>query len=246
MAWTPSEPQGGTEVPVGAQYIRNNFAALETALGADLNCGLYRASNASNQAKMWFYRDTAPTGWAIEALLKDALLGIKADTTAYTVTAFTNASQGVITLDTSSHGFAVGHRITVSGITDTGSGTSLNGNYTVASVLGVQVTVSTDTSAYNVYSSGGQCAMNSSSTYITGGSMKGTWQQEGHQLTIDEIPAHTHSYTLTSFIDGSSGGGSRAGPSTSGTTGSTGGGAAHDHGLAWRPYAAIGIVCSRS
>lgn len=247
MAWEPNEPQGSTPLPSGAQKIRGNWSALETALGTDLNCGLYRASNAAQQAKMWFYRDTAPTGWAIITTIKDALIAVKADTTTYTITGFSNADPGVITLDTSSHGFAVGMKITTAGITEGGSGTSLNGSFTITAVNSAQLSVDVDTSSgYHTYTSGGTCACASNSVYSEGAQMKGSWQQEDHVLDITEIPAHSHSYTTLSFQDGSSGGGSRAGPSLSATTGEAGGGQGHDHGSDWRPYSAVGIVCSRS
>jgi len=72
------------------------------------------------------------------------------------ISAFTNASPGVITVaDASQGGYAAGDVIKVSGIAESGSGTSLNGEYTIASISGNALTTGTDTTAYKVWVSGG-------------------------------------------------------------------------------------------
>lgn len=89
-------------------------------------------------------------------------------------------------------------------------------------------------------------------TYTNPGSgTDGTWQQEGHVLTIAEIPDHVHSLTLG---DNSASGQSAIMPRgannftigalTGGVNGSTGG--AHNHGDTWRPEAAVGIIARKS
>jgi len=75
----------------------------------------------------------------------------------------------------------------------------------------------------------------------------GTWTISGgnvqnHTLTINEIPAHHHSYTRYSGLyAGLSGPGEGWGQTTSVNTGDTGSGGAHDHGWNhsgnWRPAA---------
>ena len=74
-----------------------------------------------------------------------------------TVSAFTNASPGVITVDdVSRFGIVAGDTIRVEGIADDLSqSTSLNGEYTVASVTATTITTGTNTSSYNVWVSGG-------------------------------------------------------------------------------------------
>ncbi len=75
----------------------------------------------------------------------------------------------------------------------------------------------------------------------------GTWTQPNHTLTTDEIPAHTHS------IAGYNGsGGERyayeAGsgtPISTDSTGSAGGGGAHNHGSSWRPGAYVVIIAEK-
>lgn len=74
-----------------------------------------------------------------------------------TVSGFTNANPGVITVDsTSGFGFAVGDTIRVVNLADNGTATTLNGQYTIASFTGTTITTGTNTSARSVYVSGGQ------------------------------------------------------------------------------------------
>lgn len=76
-----------------------------------------------------------------------------------TISGFTNANPGVITVnDTSTFGFAAGDTIKVAEVADDLSGTnSLNGTFTVASVTSTTITLVEDTSVtgYSVYVSGG-------------------------------------------------------------------------------------------
>lgn len=76
-----------------------------------------------------------------------------------TISGFTNASPGVLTVDnTATFGFAVGDTIEVSEVADDLTGTlSLNGKFKVASLTPTTITTTTNTSAtgYSVYVSGG-------------------------------------------------------------------------------------------
>lgn len=74
------------------------------------------------------------------------------------VSGFTNANPGVITVDSVSRfGFAAGDTIKVTAIADDLSGTTLNGEYTIASVStsANTITTTTNTTALSVYVSGG-------------------------------------------------------------------------------------------
>lgn len=72
------------------------------------------------------------------------------------ISGFTNANPGVITAsNVSALGFAAGDTISVSGLADDQSGTSLNGTFTVASATATTITLVENTSAYSVYVSGG-------------------------------------------------------------------------------------------
>ena len=72
------------------------------------------------------------------------------------ISAFTNANPGVITAsNVTALGFAAGDSISVSGLADDQTATSLNGTFTVASVTATAITLVENTSAYSVYVSGG-------------------------------------------------------------------------------------------
>jgi hypothetical protein len=75
------------------------------------------------------------------------------------ITAFSNANPGVITAsDITQVGIVAGDTIKVAEVADDGSGTSLNGEFTVASVTTTAITLVENTSAptYSVYVSGGK------------------------------------------------------------------------------------------
>jgi len=72
------------------------------------------------------------------------------------ISGFTNANPGVITVsNAAAAGFAAGDLVQVASVAYSGAGTSLNGQFTVASVSGNAITLTTNTSAYGVYVSGG-------------------------------------------------------------------------------------------
>jgi hypothetical protein len=74
------------------------------------------------------------------------------------ISGFSNANPGVITASNiAAFGFAAGDTVETSAIADDGTGTSLNGTFTVASVTATQITLVENTSAptYSVWVSGG-------------------------------------------------------------------------------------------
>ncbi len=80
------------------------------------------------------------------------------------------------------------------------------------------------------------------------GAEKGTWQQPDHTLTVDEIPAHSHTLNTHTNTPGDS----LRVVGFAGITdwkadliGSTGGGSAHNHGTTYRPLAALGILATK-
>lgn len=83
---------------------------------------------------------------------------------------------------------------------------------------------------------------------------QGDWQQQGHELSLSEIPEHQHwiPVSLGSADDWSVAKSCRAGKvgnigagvGTAGIVGRPQGPtAAHNHGSEWRPEAAVGILC---
>ena len=90
-------------------------------------------------------------------------------------------------------------------------------------------------------------AIKGGSTYTTGGTTAGTWTQPSHTLTINEIPAHTH--TMSTYTDISAAGArtvATAGGGSGATTASTGGGQGHNHGNTWRPSARVGLIIQKN
>jgi len=86
---------------------------------------------------------------------------------------------------------------------------------------------------------------------VTGGdgAEKGTWTQPDHTLTIDEIPSHYHESNAyhTAAKDHERRGSDDKVCAADGTkTGNTGGGSAHNHGTAYRPLAAVGIIIEKN
>ena len=76
-----------------------------------------------------------------------------------TITGFTNANPGVITASGIAQvGIVAGDTIKVASLADNGTGLSLNGNFTVASVTATAITLVENTSAptYSAYVSGGK------------------------------------------------------------------------------------------
>lgn len=82
---------------------------------------------------------------------------------------------------------------------------------------------------------------------------QGDWQQDGHALTVDEMPEHRHRMPLSQgSADNFSSEAARAGKTASAgyavatygvlekTSSTT---APHNHGNEWRPEAAVGILC---
>lgn len=166
MAWRSSEPTNARNIPVGANYIRQNWSAIQTVLTADrLNNSTPIPDYVVSGTDMWFYADSAPTGWTLQGSLGDTVLAIK----------------------------------------------------------------------------GG-------STYTTGAASAGTWTQPSHTLTVDEIPAHSHTYTAPNNPENkrrTNGSACVTGVTAGTSTSSVGGGNSHNHGTSWRPLARVGIIARK-
>jgi hypothetical protein len=80
--WRPSEPQSSTEVPTGATYIVDNWTQIQAVLGSTkLTNGTAIPDYIPSGTKMWFYADTAPVGWTLDATPSDSLLAVKGGST---------------------------------------------------------------------------------------------------------------------------------------------------------------------
>lgn len=84
MAWAPTLPLDTSKIRLSAGYIRNNNTALQTGLSAStLNAAV---AYIPNTHAVFFYADTAPTGWTIVGSTTDCLLALKGGSSAYNVT----------------------------------------------------------------------------------------------------------------------------------------------------------------
>jgi len=83
-----------------------------------------------------------------------------------TISNITAANPAVITVnDTSVYGFAAGDTIKVTEVADDLTGTTLNGEYTIASITATTITTTTNTSSgYSAYVSGGSAVRVSDSS----------------------------------------------------------------------------------
>ncbi len=89
---------------------------------------------------------------------------------------------------------------------------------------------------------------NSGTGIYNNAGLHGTWVQPNHTLTEDEMPAHTHNVrcfsTLSADYNNKLGSG-RSDRYQLTQTESKGGGLPHNHGSAYRPYAACGRICEK-
>ena len=89
--WRATEPGDSTDVPVGAEYIRENNTQLEivcTAARLEAGTAIPDYIPTGGTTTMWFYLNSAPVGWTEVSDLGDTLLAIKGGTT-YTTGAAT-------------------------------------------------------------------------------------------------------------------------------------------------------------
>lgn len=84
---------------------------------------------------------------------------------------------------------------------------------------------------------------------VSAGAGTGTWQQTDVTLTIDQIPAHSHTFRAFDHSTSQNTTHPAAGKDTSTTTVTTstvGGGQPHNHGNTWRPLANIGLIANKN
>lgn len=118
------------------------------------------------------------------------------------ISAFSNASPGVITVDdTATFGFAAGDTIKVAEVADDETGTnSLNGTFTIASVTATTITTTTDTSVtgYSVWVSGGVVTRVSD----TNGTPISTQNFAIRGMTVGTTPVGASSAAMVAIVKG--------------------------------------------
>lgn len=143
-AWTNPNPAVARNISVGFEVAKVEIWDLTTP-----NRFEWTASMASGA---YFTLGTLAytTSNGVTPLAQNTAVGA-------TVSGFTNANPGVITVnDTATFGYAAGDTIKVAGVADDGSSaSSLNGEFTIASVTATTITLVENTTSYSVYVSGG-------------------------------------------------------------------------------------------
>lgn len=147
VSWTnPSSGTAARNQSVGFQVseilVTNQTSGGQTYWNSEMTDGYYITQSSG----------TVTTSNGFTPLSQNATYGA-------TISAFTNANPGVITVnDTATFGYAAGDTIKVTEVADDLSGTnSLNNTFTIASITSTTITLVEDTSVtgYSVYVSGG-------------------------------------------------------------------------------------------
>jgi len=116
------------------------------------------------------------------------------------ISAISAANPAVITVDDSGPaGFAAGDTIKVAAVADDGAGTSLNGEYTIASLTATALTTATDTSSgYSAYVSGGFVTRVSD----TNGNAIPTENFARRGITVGTTPVGANSAVMVAVVKG--------------------------------------------
>ncbi len=133
-----------------ARNVDCGFKVSEVTVVDETNGGSFYWNDQMDDASVLDVdAGTIATTNGVTPLAQNALFGSA-------ISAFTNANPGVLTVaDAVTAGYVAGDTIKVVGIAESGSGTSLNAEYVIASISGNALTTGTDTSAYGVWVSGG-------------------------------------------------------------------------------------------
>jgi len=150
-----------------AQVKTFSWTNPSTAVARNLDCGFEVAAIETidvTNGGSWKWVKGMPNGYSLDV---DA--GTVATSNGFTpleqtdriggaISAFTNASNGVITVDdVDTYGYAAGDTINVVQVADDQTGTTLNGEFTIQSVSSANktITITANTSAYAAYVAGG-------------------------------------------------------------------------------------------
>lgn len=112
----------------------------------------------------------------------------------------TAANPAVLTVaDTAAAGFAVGDTIKVTEVADDGAGTTLNANYTIASLTATTITTATNTSSgYSAYVSGG----NATRVTDTNGDAIPTENVAIRGVTVGTTPVGANDAVMVAIVKG--------------------------------------------
>jgi len=217
--------------------------------------------------KMWFYQNTAPTGWVIDSTPADAILAVKGGSAAYNVNG--GMAAGTWTHPTHTH---TGPSHTHTGPSHTHTGPShahsiLTHTHTFSAGAHTHTTGSLTLTA----AQSGLPAHTHAMNYTHSASGPNYWTyipyplsgaagtfDTGSNVSQDAAQAHNHGATGVATVSGTTGGSNTENTGTEGTgttsasgtgdTGAAGTGATGASSTAntWRPLAQVGIICTKS
>ena len=217
--------------------------------------------------KMWFYQNTAPTGWVIDSTPADAILAVKGGSAAYNVNG--GMAAGTWTHPTHTHtgpshthtgpshthtGPSHAHSILTHTHTFSGAGshTHTTGSVTLTAA---QSGLPAHTHTYLVNYANNEYISSDNWYSIIGRQTSGTTNANVAQNASE---SHNHGATGAATVSGTTGGSNTENTGTEGTgttsasgtgdTGAAGTGATGASSTAntWRPLAQVGIICTKS
>lgn len=144
FTWTNPNPAVARNLDVG--FTVTEITIVDTTNGGSW----YWNSNMASGSILDVDAGTITGTNGVTPLAQNAMFG-------GTITNFTSANPGVVTLESSTQAsrFIAGDVVKITDIAESGAGTSKNGNFTVASVSGANVTLTANTTGYKTYVSGG-------------------------------------------------------------------------------------------
>lgn len=143
FSWTNPNPAVARNIDCGFEVAE--ITVVDTTNGGSW----YWANGMASASVLDVDAGTISSSNGVTPLAQNASFGAP-------ISNFTSANPGVITVTgASQYGFTAGDTVQVSALADDGSGTSKNGQFTIASVSGNTITLSENTTGYSVYVSGG-------------------------------------------------------------------------------------------
>lgn len=191
-----------------AQIKRFSWTNPASAVARDLNVGFEVAEITTidvTNGGSWYWIKGMGDGYVI-----DLDSGTVATSNGFTplsesanygaaISGFTNANPGVLTVDdTGPAGFAVGDTIKVTAVAESGAGTSLNAEYTIASLTATTITTATNTTSGAVYVSGGKVTRVSD----TNGDAVPTQNFARRGITVGTTPVGANSAVMVAIVKG--------------------------------------------
>jgi len=192
-----------------AQIKRFGWTNPASAVARNLDVGFTVAEITTvdvTNGGSWYWTASMPNAYALDV---DA--GTIATTNGFTplaqsarygavISAFTNANPGVLTVnETAAFGFAAGDTVKVTAVADDlSTATSLNAEYTIASLTATTITLVENTTSSSVYVSGGYVTRVSD----TNGDAVATSNVAIRGITVGTTPVGANSAVMVAIVKG--------------------------------------------